>query len=189
MFAEYAPLSWVMAGFAGLFVYALCVAIYGFGQGRRVRAKYDAKFMQESGGVDPLAKVFEDKRIFLNNFVLPSNPVVEGKTFVGCEIVGPANLYLQDNNRIDEIKPILVDAVALTGEKHFYNGFVLNNCTFRNCTFHRVTLFFKPDEVKPNLHLGWLNWISPLPLQASLPGVQPPSQIEDHSDLSSEGTE
>ncbi|PHQ94848.1 MAG: hypothetical protein COB40_11510, partial [Marinosulfonomonas sp.] len=78
VFSQYAPLSWVTVGFAGLVVYALSIFLYGIGQSRAVRSKYDAKFLLETGGVDPLAKVFEDKRIFLNDFVLPSNPVVDG---------------------------------------------------------------------------------------------------------------
>lgn len=169
--AEYAPLSWVAIGFMGLFGYAGCVALYGIGQRYNVRARYDAKFMAETGGVDPLSKVFEGKRIFLNDFVLPSNPFVDGKSFVDCEIVGPANIYLAMNNDIRDVKPNRVDAVALSGTNPFFNGFTFRSCTFRNCTFHRVTLFFHPSEVSGIQHLDWLNWISPLPPQQLLPGL------------------
>lgn len=182
VFAEYAPLSWVVAGFAGLILYALAVALYGIGMRSSVRSRYDAKFMQSSGGVDPLAKVFEGKRIFLNDFVLPSNPVVDGKNFVDCEIVGPANAYMEDNNNINDVRLGLVDAVALSGERLFYNGYLFRNCTFRNCTFHRITLFIKPEEVPRIQNLDWLNWISPLPLQPELPGTEPVGQIEKQSE-------
>ena len=93
MFSGYAPLSWVIAGFCGLLVYTACVALYGFGRHRTVMSRYDEKFLRETGGVDPQSKVFEGKRIFLNDLILPSNPTVNGKTFVDCEIVGPANVY------------------------------------------------------------------------------------------------
>lgn len=146
MFSEYAPLSWVVAGFVGLLVYAIAVFIYGTGQQRSVRSRYDAKFMQETGGVDPLTRVFEGKRIYLNGFVLPSQPQVIGKTFVDCEIVGPANMYFQLDNSVDDARPGLVDAVALNGGRQFYNGVLFRNCKFRGCTFHRVTLFFEPQE-------------------------------------------
>ncbi|KAJ01818.1 hypothetical protein [Sulfitobacter mediterraneus] len=179
VFADYGPLSWVIAGFTGLILYALAVALYGYGMRHSVRSRYDAKFMRASGGVDPLAKVFEGKRIFLNDFALPSHPIVDGKNFVDCEIVGPANIYLEDNNNIKSTNYSSVDAVALSGERVFSNGYLFRNCTFVNCTFHRVTLFIKPEEVPTILHLNWLNWISPLPAQPELPGTRPQGQIED----------
>ena len=165
LFSEYSPISWVLAGFAGLFVFGVSVAIFGYGQSKWVRSKYDAKFLAESGGVDPLERVFERRRIFLNDFVLPSHPFVEGKNFVDCEIVGPANIFLERENNISDVKPISVDAVALSGQTRLFNGYTFRNCSFRNCTFHRVTMFFSPEEVQRIQHLEWLNWISTLPVE------------------------
>lgn len=189
VFSEYAPLSWVVAGFVGLLVYAIAVFIYGTGQQRSVRSRYDAKFMQETGGVDPLARVFEGKRIYLNDFVLPSKPEVIGKTFVDCEIVGPTNMYFQLDNSVDDVRPGLVDAVALNGERQFYNGVLFRNCKFRGCTFHRVTLFFEPQEALRIQSLNWLNWISPMPPSDLLTNEGKPSLIEDQTDRSHLDTE
>ena len=184
VFSQYSPLSWVVAGFAGLFCYAFAVFIYGTGQQRSVRSRYDSKFMQETGGVDPLARVFEGKRICLNDFVLPSQPRVAGKTFVDCEIVGPTNMYFESDNSVDDVQPGFVDAVALSGERQFSNGVLFRNCKFRGCTFHRVTLFFQPVEVLRIKQLNWLNWISPLPPADLLTDLDKPSLIEDQSDQS-----
>ena len=184
VFSEYAPLSWVVAGFAGLLAYALAVFIYGTGQQRSVRSRYDAKFMQETGGVDPLARVFEGKRIYLNDFVLPSQPQVIGKTFVDCEIVGPANMYFASDNSVDDVQPGLVDAVALSGERQLHNGVLFRSCKFRGCTFHRVTLFFQAKEALRIEGLNWLNWISPMPPADLLTEHDKPSLIEDRSDQS-----
>jgi hypothetical protein len=165
MFSQYAPLSWVLAGFLGVLAYSVSMALYGYGKRQAARAKYDARFMKSSGGVDPLAKVFESKRVFLNDFVLPSHPVIEGKTFVNCEIVGPANLLLQGEYQVNEVRADKVDAVILNPNRYFNNGYIFRNCTFRNCTFHRVTLFFLPEEAKRYGHLIWLNWISAAPAE------------------------
>jgi len=188
VFSEYAPLSWVVAGFAGLLLYAIAVFIYGTGQQRSVRSRYDARFMEKTGGVDPLAKVFEGKRIYLNDFVLPSKPVVIGKTFVDCEIVGPTNMYFEVGNAVDSVQPGTVDAVALSGKRQFFNGVLFRDCKFRGCTFHRITLFFEPHEALEIQHLEWLNWISPLPDQTALSGLDKPSRIEDQSDQSQKET-
>lgn len=188
LFSEYAPFSWVMVGFAGLLTYALAVFLLGIGRSRFVRSKYDASFMQETGGVDPLAKVFESKRIYLNDLVLPSNARVIGKTFVGCEIVGPANMYLERNNNINNNASGQIDAVALSGESLFYNGIAFVDCVFKDCTFHRVTAFINRNEVEATKNIEWLNWITLLPV------LPPPDEeelipIEDQSDQSPTETE
>lgn len=104
-----------------------------------------------------------------------------GKTFVECEIVGPSNLFFEVGNSVDDVTPGLVDAVALSGDRVFYNGILFRDCKFRGCTFHRVTLFFQPAESLQIQHLNWLNWISPLPKKVEPEEPQEPSQIEDQS--------
>ena len=186
VFSEYAPLSWVVSGFAGLLIYAVVVFIYGTGQQRSVRSRYDSKFMQETGGVDPLAKVFEGKRIYLNDFILPSSPFVNGKNFVDCEIVGPANIYLEVGNNIGELQDSKIDAVALAPGVLFSNGYTFRHCSFRGCTFHTVTLFLSPMEAHTLRESPYLNWISVVPEVASEPE---PTLIEDLKPQSSEEIE
>ncbi len=78
VFSQYAPLSWVVVGFSGLLSYALAVLLMGVGRSRSVRSKYDARFMQETGGVDPLAKVFQGKRIYLIPLLLQNPKILVG---------------------------------------------------------------------------------------------------------------
>lgn len=77
IFEEYAPFSWVAAGFLGLATSALIFALAGWGRGKWVRARYDAKMLPKSGPIDPMAKTFERQRIYINEFALPSNPIIE----------------------------------------------------------------------------------------------------------------
>jgi hypothetical protein len=184
--SQYSPLSWVVAGGCGVLLYGSCIFLIGVGRSLSVRAQYDARFMAESGGVDPLARVFESKRIFLNDFVLPSNPLVEGKTFVNCQIVGPANLFLQIGNSADDIRHGNVDSVVLNGANPFSNGITFRGCAFRGCTFDRVTLFFLPGEAQRFEELNWLNWISYTPAHLALAGQPSLTPIADQLDQSLE---
>lgn len=169
-FAAYSPLSWVVAGLIGLLLYAVVIYLIGVGKKEAARAKYDANFLEKTGGIDPVSKVFESKRIFINDLAPPSEMTVEDKTFIDCEIVGPSNIYLQYGNNITEARSRNIDAVALSGKEMFTNGTVLRNCTFRRCSFHRVTIFVDPNEV-PRLieeNNSWVRWISELPTDLSL---------------------
>jgi len=113
VFKAYAPLSWVMAGFVGLVLSSLIYAVFNWGWRVRIRARYDAKYLSSGLRINPLDRIFEGKRIFLNEFALPSHTIIEGKTFVDCEIIGPANIYFYDGNQATDIKSPRFDAVYL----------------------------------------------------------------------------
>lgn len=176
IFAEFSPASWVAAGFAGFLLYVSGYAIYAWARERVVRSKYNQNLYERTGFVDPMAATFENKRIFLSDFVLPSDAFVQGKTFINCEIVGPANLFLRGNYQVHEQRLPNVDAVVLNGDRSFHNGIIIEDCTFRGCSFRRITLMMLPHEYERYAALEWLNWISrPADEQPMLPGLSTPA--------------
>lgn len=178
-FERHAPFSWVAAGFLGFLLFAAGYALISWARAKWVRAKYDHSLYKRTGFVDPMAATFENKRIFLSDFVLPSDPYIFGKTFINCEIIGPANLFLRGNYQVNEQRLPAVDAVALNGDKLFHNGITVENCTFRACSFKRITLMMLPHEYGQYRSLDWLNWISrPSDEQPSIPGLAQPSIAE-----------
>lgn len=187
MFQHYAPLSWVLAGFAGLVVSVVAFAVFSLAYGRWVRSRYNRRLYEKTGFVDPMAKTFEDKRIFLSEFCLPSDQFIEGKTFINCEIIGPALLYLRRDNKAYEQKLPYCDAVVLRRNRIFYNGIVLDNCTFRASSFKRITLIASEDEYPLIKDLEWLNWIGDEVQQPLIPGLEP-SQAEASAPPLLEGT-
>jgi hypothetical protein len=159
----YSPLSWVGAAFVGAF---LAAVIYRVGVGayrQQIRSRYDAKLLAQGGAIDPLAKTFEDKRIFLNEFILPSHPLIDGKTFINCQIIGPANILLATANTVNEHKLPVCDAILLDPDARPVNGFGFTNCTFRQCSFQRITLLIPRSEYDGAKDVNWLNWVTPHP--------------------------
>lgn len=144
--------------------------------------------MQKERNFNPLETTFERKRIYVDDLVLPSHPLIDGKTFVDCDIIGPANIYFSYGNNIPTLRPPNIDMVCLDPAKTFFNGFAFSNCIFRNCSFQRITGFVSTDTYvlwrdNPNV-----NWISPPPTDAMIAkrqpeidagGKEPPKQIED----------
>lgn len=169
LFVEYSPLSWVLAGMTGFFVISVCYTIFMFGRRLRIRAKYDEKHLQDDTEINPLDKTFEGKRIFLNSFVLPSHPFIQNKTFIDCEIIGPGNIYLRQDNSVTKMLEPKIDTVYLEKNVQFYNGFVFDDCLFKNCSFQRVTLFVRNEEYNGFAHNLFLNWISPTPATINFP--------------------
>ena len=114
MLGDYAPASWVAVGFLGLVLYSACFFTVALARTWIVRAKYDQQHLSHSGSsANPMEKMFEKKRIFLNDFCLPSGPNVHDKYFIDCEVIGPANIVLASGNRVDESLLPFVDAVVM----------------------------------------------------------------------------
>lgn len=164
LFSQYAPFSWVLSGFLGLFLTVCMNWIWQYSYKIKINAQYDEKFLSTGLKINPLNQTFENQRIFLNDFTIPSHPIVEGKTFINCEIIGPANMYWCIGNSADNIRsPNSIDAISLDPDKYFYNGITFNNCIFRGCSFQRITLFVHQNEYTHFKDNNILNWISLTP--------------------------
>lgn len=170
VFEQYAPLSWVIAGFLGLASGALIYAVAAWGRARWVKARYDARMLAQGGAIDPLEKTFERKRIYLNEFCLPSHPFVENKTFIDCEIIGPSNVIFISGNHLGDARYPISDAVLMAPNTSPNNGYIFKDCTFRGCNFSRVTFLVPLSEYYMFKEFGYVRWITDYPdMEPELP--------------------
>lgn len=172
LFADYSPFSWVAAGFIGFLLFAFGYFLIAHARSKWVRSRYDHNLYKRTGFVDPMAATFENKRIFLSDFILPSDPHIEGKTFINCEIIGPANLFFRNNNRVDEHRLPVCDGIVIQPGKPFLNGVFLDGCAFRKCSFKRVTVVLLPEMYQHSRNVDWLNWIAVPDEQPDIPGLE-----------------
>jgi hypothetical protein len=165
IFSQYAPLSWVVAGFAGVLLWSIARLIWNWGYQIKIRAQYDAKFLERSGNYNPLDLTFEKKRIYLDDFALPSHTIIQGKTFIQCEIIGPASVYFAGSNNALDIRVPVIDGVWLHPDARYNAGFQFHNCIFRDCSFQRITMFASIENFeiwKKNPSVNWIG-IPPTP--------------------------
>lgn len=160
LFVEYSPLSWVVAGFMGLFLWVVSNLIWQWGKRIAISSRYDAKLIKNGDKINPLNQTFEDKRIFINDFVLPSNQIIQNKTFINCEIIGPSCLYFLSDNLANPIKFPKIDGIWLEPSKFFDNGVILSNCIFRDCSFQRITILAGVENYEMWKDNPNINWIS-----------------------------
>jgi len=177
-FERFAPLSWVAAGFLGLLIASGSYALAAKAFARRIRTKYDARMLASGGAIDPLEKTFERKRIYLNEFCLPSHPFIEDKSFIDCEIIGPANMLFVAGNSIMQGKYPICDAVYLSPNSVPNNVYLFKDCIFRGCNFSRVTYFVANEETEMFKDYNLVRWITNSPYdQLQLP-LAPPTTSE-----------
>lgn len=188
LLSDFAPLSWVGAGFSGFLLFCLGFWVYAQARFRVVRARFASRSLEKGGNANPMEQVFERRRIFLNEFALPSSPFITDKTFVDCEIIGPCNIYLIAGCNVSETKLPNCDAIVLDSESKPFNAYGFIDCTFRRCSFQRVTFILAEQEYENFKHLTWMQWISGVPEQ--IPVLDAPKgeeQLDAEPQTSPEG--
>lgn len=94
LFQPYAPASWIFAAIAGGLMALVGMALYAYARERLQRVRFRAIVMNTTN-VNPLEALFTLKRIKLVDLAPPIGGIVEGKTFVKCDLIGPANLVFE----------------------------------------------------------------------------------------------
>jgi hypothetical protein len=160
VFDQYRPLSWVLAGFAGIAVWVVLNCLWQWAKRVSINAKYDARMLERGDRVNPLDMTFEGKRIFVSDFVLPSHRLIQGKTFINCDIIGPACLYFNSNNQATNIRFPIVDGIWLHPSAKFNSAILLYDCIFRRCSFQGITIFASAENYdgwKDNTNVNWIS--------------------------------
>ena len=168
-------------GAFGMFVSGLlgfAVASFGLAQAARwklyrLESKHRARLMGDSSLFDPMARVYENKRLYLRDLAPLGRRQVRGKTFINCEIIGPgtAVLLLQSdstkpphafkgNNTFD------VDCIEIDHAVESYLAIAFWDCDFTDCNFYHMSLLFLTRQ-NDTLH-----WITKDSRQALLPAEQ-----------------
>ena len=91
-FSHFSALVWFASG-----VVTFVVTAFGFGVIARTKLwRLDAKHRERVGGdssaFDPMAKVHQNKRLFLRDLAPLGRQIVSDKKFINCEIIGPGNV-------------------------------------------------------------------------------------------------
>lgn len=163
MFQQYAPLSWVAAGFIGILITALISCLIMWFRGLQIRLSIERRFYEGGDRINPLDVVFQNRRILISDLLPPIGFDVTGKTFINCEIIGPANIVLSGHGSMSGCGGAMVDAVLARENALIQNGTQFLNCNFQNCNLFKITFIIPEGGYEKFLAGGMNNWITPLP--------------------------
>ena len=163
LFNEYAPFSWIASG-----IVAFCLLAFGLrllAQARllthylRIKRRITA-----TDAVNPLEFTFQERRISVTDIQPPVGNRIANRTFVNCDIVGPANILVLDC-MFKSSQGSHVDAVLWSTDNVPTNCTVFVNCTFTNCRFFLLTFLVPTTGLEDFSKHGFtgLNWLSILP--------------------------
>ncbi len=147
--AEWGPVGWVAIGIGTALITSLVFSGTRFLLAKRSLSDATAEMVKtraNMSSVNPLAKTYEYEKIDIRELVTPLTNVVSGKTFVGCQIVGPVNFLLFGTTNIMNPKGQACEAVYADNEVYISNVVEVLDCDFRDCEFYNITFIVLPAQ-------------------------------------------
>lgn len=168
LFNQYAPASWIFAAVAGALIGATTMFLASVARERTQLVRF-RNGVFNSVQINPLDSLFTAKRIKLVDLAPPVGAFIDNKTFIDCDLIGPANLVFADCT-FQQNSGEVVDAIIVKPGMFPRNGFGFRGCTFQRCRFYLTTFMVSEDdfELFERTHRG-LNWITEKPNEPALP--------------------
>lgn len=180
--SQYGAWGWFMSGLVAFLVSSVAFALIARTKIWRVEARSRARTLGDSSPFDPMARVYENKRLYLRDLAPLGRRQVTDKTFINCEIIGPGTavlgLRMKDTNPppvFSECLTFDVDCIEVDGRIRSQLAVEFFDCDFRRCRFYHMSLLFI-ERQNDTLH-----WITKDSRQAVLLAVEGP-KAEDASD-------
>ena len=179
----YAPVSWGLAGLIGLLILSVICCLVAKARDILISSNINREFYStRHPTINPLDSTFERQRIHIVELVTPFDKVVRSKTFIDCDLIGPANVaigatspgagIMANNSLFKCIGVLMKDGADIAPA----DGMIFQNCTIVRCRLYGLTLYY-PESWYGRHGITNLPWITPVPNITSPPTAPPLTPI------------
>lgn len=165
VFQTYSPFSWVISGMVGALVVALALWAAAYASDRRVIRDIRAQHQNKPNSANPLESSFRKERINIHDMAPPWDNKIVGKTFIECQLIGPANiLFLSSDggySSITNMKLIDSSAAELKPDHIPAASVIFQDCIITGCTLVKVVLMVhQPFADESARRISGIHWIT-----------------------------
>ena len=164
-FAPYSPYSWICGGLIGLLILSILLLCIAKANESFINAGIRRKHSQNGDRLNPLSTQFDSQRVFISDLVSPADHKVSGKTFIDCELIGPANIGFfaskPGGTSIAHCGFINCVGAVVTNNVFVPAAIGFEDCTFLRCKFVSLLLLVPESSADKFVKdLGNLQWIT-----------------------------
>lgn len=145
--AQFGPIAWISAALIGGLLFLLLYLLWLRSRLLATRLIHAHAMMERTDTVNPLESVFTRKRIRLDDLKLPLVQPVAGKTFVDCELVGPAVILFGGQANLSHVGFVCCDFVAIKDQTLVQNVLPLIDVTIRGGKIYQATILVGQSAV------------------------------------------
>jgi hypothetical protein len=106
------PVGYGLAAITGILSFAAFRAMWVKARIWTLEAKHREIIGADSSAFDPMASIYQNKRLFLRDLVPPGRRFLQDRKFINCEIIGPGNIVVALNK---------TNGQAAIFQNNFYN--------------------------------------------------------------------
>lgn len=151
-----------MSALVAFFVSAVAFAVIARTKLWRLEARIRARTIGSSSPFDPMAQVYEGKRLYVRDLAPAGRRFVRNKKFIRCEIIGPATIVLglrsKDTLPFPDIRNNIFnedcDFIEIDPKRDPKNAVAFVDCDFDGCTLWSLNLLWLE-----RVNESW-NWIT-----------------------------
>jgi hypothetical protein len=158
VFAQYAPASWVFAGILGGLAFLCAYWLWSAARLRMVRYNLARDHILKLPEINPLEDTFTRRVIDINTFKLPYAEPVKGKSFINCEIRGPAVIAFVGNATLQELAIMDCEFIEVRDDAKVMNVILFQDITVRGGKLYRLTVLV-PSSKKLSIPAN-ANWLT-----------------------------
>jgi hypothetical protein len=176
--------GWFVSGLLTFVISAIGFAVAARTRLWRLDARLREKLKEGSSPFDPMARVYQNQRLFLSDLIPPGRTTMTGRKFINCEIIGPGDVIAAIKSATASAFPVFqhnifhnINFIQIAPGVVPFDVKVFFDCDFQGCDFYFLNLLFYergPDS-------PW-HWITP-----ALPEALPPPDPAVVSELGEGG--
>lgn len=162
--SQYGPIAWGLAGLASFILIVFVLSAWAEVSSRSRLRRAQASVVEVSAStvsINPLQAHFLNQRIRLADLIPVAGEPVEGRSFDGCDLIGPITV-LALGCHFNEVEWTGASFVEIADElfvRHSANKLVLKDSHVRKCRIYNVVFLVREGEAGAMRKLGgeWLN--------------------------------
>jgi len=161
---NFAPFSWVLAAMIGAVLFLIAAMAFA-----AIRVKLSERRILQRHEIElppfnPLDDLFTRQKIDIQQFKKPLPLANEGKSFIGCEIYGPAVVLFGNNSTIIDNEVMDCDFIVTKNKASVCNVILFTGVTIKNCKLINLTLLMPPNLARElEKAAPGANWITEIP--------------------------
>ena len=164
--ASHGPIAWWGVTLAAACVGLLLIIGVAHLRYKWVMASAVNKWKENVHNINPLDEEFKQKRIAVSDLVAPFTSVIEGKTFIECEIIGPAAIGViasrPGSGGMSGCIMIGTCGAVIKNDVFVPTGVLFKDCHFLRCKIASAIILV-PEHSAEHMFksLPGLDWITP----------------------------
>ena len=155
IFKDLGPLYWVLVGVVTSVLIAFAFNLVRSATLKKEMANYYTAISTPKSSINPLADIFSDLVISIEDLRVPGAQVHRNKLFKRCKFVGPATLSISGGN-VEGVGFNSCGYMVAVQDGTILTGVVLlADCNIQNCEFFNVTILADQNTARAFKENGW----------------------------------